>query len=186
MKNQDIVTSVASRAARRKKSKLAFEELEKEMELLLPNLQRELKGGYSGTLPGDCMIEAVAFATGKSYNEVLDDFGTWAASQSGWNSNPAVNELMVVNSGMDGTSAAGFAQFMGLTKAGDVPEGPNGYSVSGDQSVAFLDLGGGSGHAIVLTGNANLGEYSYYDPQNGTTGTISKNDSRFAGTYGYW
>ncbi len=57
---------------------------------------------------------------------------------------------------------------MGFKSEGDTPERSNGFCVSGDQSVAILDLGSGNGHAIVLTGNASATHYNYYDPQSET------------------
>lgn len=83
------------------------------------------------------------------------------------------------------SNASSFAEYMGLTNVGDRPQGSSSQSISGDQSVAFLDYGNGSGHAVVLTGNAGPGSYYYYDPQNGTTGTLSANDPSIMQTYGY-
>lgn len=165
------------------KAKLAFDLLEKEMEALSSVESNAFKGGYvSGW--SDCVIEAISFATGRPYDEVYSAYGAFMSSSTGTH-NSGYWQYDLVTNGVTFDNAAAFAQYMGLTNVGDTPHGASGYSVSGDQSVAFLNNGGGNGHAIVLTGNASSGQYYYYDPQSGVTGTISKTDPRIIGTYGY-
>ncbi len=179
MKKRLSPSTAADKAARRNKARLAFDSLEKEMETLTPQQANETKGG-SGW--GDCVIEAIAFATGMDYNDVLDAYGQYMASTYGGNA--GAYELDIAFNGISAGIAGSFAQTMGLSNSGDTPQGPSGYSVSGDCSVAFLSAGG-SGHAVVLTGNASATEYYYYDPQNHVTGTISKSSASIVGTYGY-
>lgn len=171
----------------KKKLKLAFEQLEKELFPISSIEMNSFKGGTSTGISqfglNDCVIHAIAFATGLDYNQVLDRYGIWRSNSTG-NSSGA-EEFNAVFGGITNDVAANFAQYMGLTNAGDDPQGPTGYSVMGDQSVAFLNNGDGTGHAIVLTGNASSTHYYYYDPQNGTTGTIRKLDPMIVGTYGY-
>jgi hypothetical protein len=170
----------------KKKLKLAFDQLEQEMQLIHSSNLDNYKGGDSPPSWGDCVFHAIAFATGQSYQQVYNTFGTWAMTQSGWNAtNSGVNSGYVVAFGMNPVTAGNFAQYMGLNNVGDTPHGPSGYSVSGDVSVAYLNYGDGVGHAVVLTGNASGNSYYYYDPQNNVTGTISATDPRIIGTYGY-
>lgn len=76
---------------KRLKLKLDFKELEDQMELLNKDDLTQFQGG-SGSSGGwnDCVIEAIAFATGRSYNEVLQSYGsfmynsTGTGSGSGW------------------------------------------------------------------------------------------------------
>lgn len=164
------------------KAKLAFEMLEQEMEVIGRGNLENFKGG-NGPL-NDCVIEAIAFATGRSYNEVLDAYGSFMSTSTGSGSSGSW-EFDIVLNGTSVANAAAFAQHMGLTNVGDTPEGANGYSVFGDQSVVFLDYGEGNGHAVVITGNQDAFNYYYYDPQNGVTGTIAKNSSQIIGSFGY-
>lgn len=164
------------------KAKLAFELLEQEMEVVYKEDLIQFVGG-SGGFNSDCVIEAIAFATGKSYNEVLDAYGSFMLSATGTGSSGNWEMDAVVN-GVSLDAASLFAQHMGLTHEGDTPQGSGGMSYIGDQSVAFLKIGS-SGHAVVLTSNASSTEYYYYDPQNQTTGTISKDDPSLVQTYGY-
>jgi len=169
----------------KKKLKLAFEQLEQEMQLIHTNELGTYKGGDPG-FGNDCVFYAISFATGLSYQAVSNSFGTWAMTQSGWNhTNSGVNSGIAQINGIDPVTAGNFAQYMGLNHVGDRPVGPSGVSVSGDVSVAYLNLGSGLGHAIVLTGNASGNNYYYYDPQNNVTGTIAKNDPSIIATYGY-
>lgn len=166
------------------RAKLAFDLLEQEMEVLTSKQTNEFKGGQT-TGFNDCVIEAISYATGLSYNQVLDAYGAFKETTTGVSGSSGAWEYNAISNGVNYTDACAFAVHMGLTNSGDVPQGANGTTQTGDQSVAYLDYGNGNGHAIVLTGNANNNDYSYYDPQNNVWGTISKNDPRFMQTFGY-
>lgn len=168
-----------------KKSKqiLAFEQLEAEMELITKDELTELKGGDDPFIPSDCVFQAIAFATGRTVTEVLVAYGNHVNSSTGTTGISGMIDGFA--NGVTPENAAWLANNFGLTNEGDTPTGASGSSFMGDQSVAFLNNGSGNGHAIVLTGNANYGEYYYHDPQTGTNGTISKTDPRIMGTYGY-
>ncbi|WGQ14515.1 hypothetical protein [Sphingobacterium faecium] len=170
-----------------KKARLAIEALEAELQVIELKTLNEILGGVNfGN--NDCVIQAIAAATGRRYDYVLSQYGTFMAERNGMSHIPGASgmyEYTGSSTGVNSTDAGAFAAFMGLTRQGDVPTGSSGMSMNGDQNVAFLNLGGGNGHAIVITGNASSSSYYYYDPQAGTTGTISKNDSRIMGSWGY-
>jgi len=173
---------------KRNKQTLAFDQLEAEMELITKDELLGYKGGDGSGMPADCVFQAVAFATGRSVEEVTAAYGTYKANSTGFGNvtgASGVYEFLGTTQGLSIEDGVWLAHNFGLTNDGDTPQGATGTSMMGDQSVAFLDNGNGNGHAIVLTGNASYTDYYYYDPQSQTTGTISKTDPRIIGTYGY-
>ena len=172
----------------KRKTKTALELLEKEVTKLTRSEALSATGGNA--LPNDCVFQAIAFAAGKTFEEVKLFFGQHIEEQYVANGGPSKGGdywgNVYANVGLNEADSAWLAYQFGLTNVGDRPEGATGFSYAGDQSVALLyNYYTGKGHAIVLTGNASGGNYYYYDPQKNITGTISQNDPRFIQSFGF-
>ncbi|WP_398453332.1 hypothetical protein AB3466_17805 [Sphingobacterium thalpophilum] len=166
----------------KKKTKLAFEELERELSLISIAQMFNVLGGTSFGSGNDCVLYAIAFATGKSYQEVYDAFGAYAANEKGWGKIEGASGVFALigsNSGIDLNLAIGFANSVGFGSSGDLSGDAN-TSTSGNVAVVYLDYGNGNGHAVVVTAHDGVSGYYYHDPQNGTNGMLSKNDPRIA------
>lgn len=167
-----------------RKNLIALDLLENELLKLSP-IELESCVGGSGSFgsfqDADCVYQAIAFATGQSVDDVKHGYENMMKGMYGSTGYGELGGFV----GIDSYHAGLLAQYMGLTNTGHVPSGSTGSSWNGDQSVAFLNYGNGTGHAIVLTGLASYNTFYYYDPQTGATGTISRTDGRFSGTYGY-
>ncbi len=169
----------------KKKTKLAFEELEKELSLMSLSQMFNVLGGFSFGSGNDCVIYAIAFATGKSYEDVNESFGDFYAKKnniSGIDGSKEIGKLIASNSGIDFGLATEFANSMGLYSNSGV-SGDADLSTSGNMSVVFLDNGNGNGHAIVVTAHDGKSGFYYHDPQNGTNGMLANNDPRIAGFF---
>lgn len=159
-----------------KKHILAFELLEKEMEMILAQEMESLKGGDG---PADCVFQSIAFITGQSVQQVQDHYATYYNQHYGvsWMSGDASGYM-----GVSGNLVAGFLNEYGLTPGYSTHGTPYGSSSSGSMGIIIL-FSGNDGHAIDITGMANSTTYYYYDAQAQTTGTISTTDTRIKGIY---
>lgn len=173
----------------KRKTKTALELLEKEVTKLTDSEAMSATGGDSND-PSDCVYQAIAFATGKSMDEIRLSYGSYlnniysALGASGHSD--AYWADLFYNGGVPINDVAWLAYSFGLTKVGDTPSGASGYSFAGDQSVAIIaSTLYRTAHAVVLTGNADAYSYYFYDPQDGTTGTIPKDDPTLYATYGF-
>ncbi|WP_398453308.1 hypothetical protein AB3466_17765 [Sphingobacterium thalpophilum] len=166
----------------KKKTKLAFEELEKELSLMSFRQMFDVLGGTSFGSGNDCVFHAIAFATGKSYQEVYDNFGVFYAEKNSLSNVSGASEvggLIGSSSGINFDLAIEFANGQGLHSSSGLSGDAN-TSTSGNMSVVFLNYGNGNGHAVVITAHDGESGFYYHDPQNGTNGILSNNDPRIA------
>lgn len=166
--------------------KMALEELGREFLVLKGSEMQSILGGtgYYFDGPADCVFQTISFMTGESVVSVQSRYAAYMALNYDSQGYGAQWYDMVGYSGVRADHISYLMDSYGLT-AGVVPQGQSGYSHYNDQAIVLLSGGYGyMGHAVILTGNVDGWTYSYYDPQNGTHGTISKNDSRILATYG--
>lgn len=135
-------------------------------------------GGFSFGSGNDCVIYTIAFATGRSYEEVYDSFGDFYADKIGMSNVPGasgIGGLMASNSGINLELATEFANSLGLNSSSGL-SGNSNLSSSGNMTVVFLD--NGNGNAVVVTAHDGESGFYYHDPQNGSIGTITANAPR--------
>ncbi|MDR6339105.1 hypothetical protein HNQ91_002156 [Filimonas zeae] len=163
-----------------KKVRLAFEMLESEMEKISGE---ELSGFKGGDGWGDCVFQSISFATGLSVSQIQQAYADHINTY-GWSSQTAYNYVGI--QGVSGSDVAWLMSQYGLS-SGYYSTGGYNTSSSGDAGILLIDLDGNGtpDHAINVTGNANSTGYYTYDAQSSSGGTISMNDPRIVGSYGF-
>jgi hypothetical protein len=159
------------------KLKLAFEQLEKEMEIISKQGQKYVIGGDGYPPTGDCLAEALAYifngttAAADIYRNMLVSSGTCSVV------NDASGNAVYMNI----NSSSGFFSFLNTAVSGySCTGGTINESVGSDpqmQTLAQVDLGGSVNgvpvpHAVIITGHPSSGHWSYYNPTNNTSGVI--------------
>lgn len=164
----------------KKKTKLSFEMLEMQIEKICNEEARNSKGGDG---PGDCMFQAIAFATGQSVESVQQAYADYA-----FGGNPNISpEAAFAAVGMMGVNSSGLGFLIneyGLS-SGYTSWGPGGVSSEGDVGIILMDMdnNGSWDHAVNVTGNDGSTGFYVYDAQSGATYTMSNTDSRIRAGY---
>lgn len=166
-----------------KKHILAFELLEKEMEMVLAQEMESLKGGDG---INDCVFQSVAFITGRSVMDVQADYAIFYNQKAHDMGLSGVWNIDAATSGVYGVQSSYINEFLSqyaITPGYSTHGTAYGQSSSGSMGLILISTSNGNGHAMDITGMANSSTFYYYDAQNQTTGTISTTDPRIVGIY---
>jgi hypothetical protein len=132
-------------------------------------------GSYGTDYPGqdvaDCVLQAIAYLSGRPIEEVHAFHASLLSRDYGYSS-----DLSAIFSGSTGVTQNHteelFQHFMGGCYNNYYNPNSSEETISG--TMGLLN-GNGMGHAVVVTGHS-CGVYTYYDPQNGFSGTINESD----------